>query len=89
MHVLSWPAAGQILKNPAIQVYKTNEINYIQEARNRSVQRLWGYLVMGSGRRSLTRLTTELLNQQRFIGFLECNLSHPLRKTIMVVVEEC
>jgi hypothetical protein len=38
MHVLSWPAAGQILKNPAIQVYKTNEINYIQEARNRSVQ---------------------------------------------------
>ena len=49
MHVLSWPAAGQILKNPAIQVYKTNEINYIQEARNRSVQRLWGYLVMGSG----------------------------------------
>ena len=54
MHVLSWPAAGQILKNPAIQVYKTNEINYIQEARNRSAQRLWGYLVMGSGRRSLT-----------------------------------
>jgi hypothetical protein len=42
MHVLSWPAAGQILKNPAIQVYKTNEINYIQEARNRSAQRLWG-----------------------------------------------
>ena len=66
MHVLSWPAAGQILKNPAIQVYKTNEINYIQEARNRSVQRLWGYGV------GAPTLTTELLNQQRFIGFLEC-----------------
>ena len=59
MHVLSWPAAGQILKNPAIQVYKTNEINYIQEARNRSVQRLWGYLVMGSGQPGQSQISTQ------------------------------
>ena len=56
MHVLSWPAAGQILKNPAIQVYKTNEINYIQEARNRSVDQK-------DGNKDDTGSTTVVLDQ--------------------------